>query len=530
MRNQIILLLFTSLISLYSTSQTLIEIPTPDPFNGIENGYMGDPITFSGNFYGKFRSLDRTSLFKYDSSGLSEIIEPDGSNYLGSPIVFNGNLYLSYVTRNSNFSLFKYDGQNFSIIKSPEGYRLLYVVLPIIYKSELYLQYMNDSNWIDLFKLEGDSLKKVIVPPGKHYGSRTPFVYKNNLFLNCSSDSFSLVVKYDGTEFKEILSRSRGGFPFPWNFGYPAIVRDKVYMQNYGVDENIDLNEFDGDTLIEITSPIGFNAKGAGYTGKYLVHDTILYMQYKGNDGNFDLFKYDGKTLTQIASPTNFDGNTKGYQGEAVLLGKDLYLRYMPNQGWPASKLFKYDGTNLIEIPSPFPGYLYRDNLIVLDGSIYMRYSWGGLDKFDLMKFDGNVFTRIPTPANYYATTGGYYDKPFISGKDLFMRYKGTDGGGFDLFRLTYDPLVGLGEKNLGNLIMLYPNPTTENLTFQISDNSNEKLSYQLYDLQGKLLRNGQITAPQTNINMNGIPTATYLVYVVNQENKKVRSFKIIKK
>lgn len=36
-------------------------------------------------------------------------------------------------------------------------------------------------------------------------------------------------------------------------------------------------------------------------------------------------------------------------------------------------------------------------------------------------------------------------------------------------------------------------------------------------------------TAQQTQINMNSLPTATYFVNVVNQENKKVQSFKIIK-
>ena len=74
-----------------------------------------------------------------------------------------------------------------------------------------------------------------------------------------------------------------------------------------------------------------------------------------------------------------------------------------------------------------------------------------------------------------------------------------------------------------------FPNPTTENLTIQISDYKNEKLSYQLFDMQGKLLKNGQIAAQQTQINMSSLPSAFYFVHVVNQENKIVQSFKIIK-
>lgn len=88
---------------------------------------------------------------------------------------------------------------------------------------------------------------------------------------------------------------------------------------------------------------------------------------------------------------------------------------------------------------------------------------------------------------------------------------------------------VGIKETALNISLTVFPNPTTENLTLQISDYNNEQLSYQLFDMQGKQLSNGQITAQQTQINMNSFPTATYFINVVNQENKKVQSFKIVK-
>ena len=88
---------------------------------------------------------------------------------------------------------------------------------------------------------------------------------------------------------------------------------------------------------------------------------------------------------------------------------------------------------------------------------------------------------------------------------------------------------VGINETTLNIWLTVFPNPTTENLTLQISDYNNEKLSYELFDMQGKQLSNGQITAQQTQIKMNCLPSATYFMNVVNQENKKVQSFKIIK-
>ena len=88
---------------------------------------------------------------------------------------------------------------------------------------------------------------------------------------------------------------------------------------------------------------------------------------------------------------------------------------------------------------------------------------------------------------------------------------------------------VGIKETELNILLTVFPNPTSDNLSLQISDYNNEKLSYQLFDMQGKLLNNGQVTAQQTQINTASLPSATYFINVVNQENKKVQSFKIIK-
>jgi len=64
----------------------------------------------------------------------------------------------------------------------------------------------------------------------------------------------------------------------------------------------------------------------------------------------------------------------------------------------------------------------------------------------------------------------------------------------------------------------------------QISDYNNEQLSYQLYDMQGKLVGDGQVSEQHTQINTASLPTATYFINVVNRDNKQIQSFKIIKK
>ena len=88
---------------------------------------------------------------------------------------------------------------------------------------------------------------------------------------------------------------------------------------------------------------------------------------------------------------------------------------------------------------------------------------------------------------------------------------------------------VGIKDTELSISLTAFPNPTMDNLTLQINDYNNEKLSYQLFDMQGKQLSSGQVTAQQTQIKMNSLPSATYFINLVNQENKKVQSFKIVR-
>lgn len=141
-------------------------------------------------------------------------------------------------------------------------------------------------------------------------------------------------------------------------------------------------------------------------------------------------------------------------------------------------------------------------------------------------------FTQAQESANSSGgdATGSGGTVAYSIGQVVYTTYVGSNGSvaqgvqhGYEIFT------VGIKETELNISLTAFPNPTTENLTLQISDYKNEKLSYQLFDMQGKQLSNGQITAQQTQINMNGLPSATYFIYVVNQEKKKFQSYKIIK-
>ena len=116
-------------------------------------------------------------------------------------------------------------------------------------------------------------------------------------------------------------------------------------------------------------------------------------------------------------------------------------------------------------------------------------------------------------------------------GQVVYTTHAGTSGSVAEGVQQPYEISVvtGLEEAQSINLsVSAYPNPTTDYLTLSIGEFDISNLSYQLYDMNGKLLQNAKITGNQTSIVMSNLVPANYFVKVI-QGNKEVKTFKIIK-
>lgn len=126
--------------------------------------------------------------------------------------------------------------------------------------------------------------------------------------------------------------------------------------------------------------------------------------------------------------------------------------------------------------------------------------------------------------------SGGGGSVAFSVGQVVYTTNTGNSGSIAQGVQHAYEFFTfGFSETELSISLKVFPNPVAEYLILEISDYTNEELLYQLFDMQGNELSKEQIVKQQTLINMNGLPTATYFMNVVNQENKKVQCFKIIK-
>ncbi len=77
-------------------------------------------------------------------------------------------------------------------------------------------------------------------------------------------------------------------------------------------------------------------------------------------------------------------------------------------------------------------------------------------------------------------------------------------------------------------VVSAFPNPVTDHLILRVDKYDTENLSFQLFDVHGRMVKTGIITSHETIIDMADITRATYLLRVLDKD-KEVKTFRIIK-
>jgi len=85
--------------------------------------------------------------------------------------------------------------------------------------------------------------------------------------------------------------------------------------------------------------------------------------------------------------------------------------------------------------------------------------------------------------------------------------------------------------KKLDNTLSFkaYPNPSSDDLFLEMNAFRNEKLNYQLYDMQGKLIMTNPIEVPKTQINMRALAVGAYVIHIHDSKNQAIQTIQIIK-
>ena len=76
--------------------------------------------------------------------------------------------------------------------------------------------------------------------------------------------------------------------------------------------------------------------------------------------------------------------------------------------------------------------------------------------------------------------------------------------------------------------VLVFPNPSVDQLTLTLEGVSINEISYELYDLQGRRIANQPVSSDKTDIDVSYLPQATYFLKVL-QGQQTLTHFKILK-
>jgi hypothetical protein len=115
-------------------------------------------------------------------------------------------------------------------------------------------------------------------------------------------------------------------------------------------------------------------------------------------------------------------------------------------------------------------------------------------------------------------------------GQTVYQNQSETSGSVSQGIQQAYEISVttGLEHIDIELNILAYPNPTSNFLTLKVEESKAKNMSYQLYDIQGKLLISSKLVGKETEIDLSNFAPSTYFLKVTDN-NQQIKNFKIIK-
>lgn len=134
----------------------------------------------------------------------------------------------------------------------------------------------------------------------------------------------------------------------------------------------------------------------------------------------------------------------------------------------------------------------------------------------------------IPTSGGNASGSGGTVS--YTVGQVVYTTNTGSNGSVSQGVQQPYEISVvsGIGVNTINLSCTAYPNPTTDKLTLSVENIEKLNLSYQLLDINGKILESNKVEGSETCISMGNLTPSIYFLKV-SDGIKEVKTFKIIK-
>jgi hypothetical protein len=146
-----------------------------------------------------------------------------------------------------------------------------------------------------------------------------------------------------------------------------------------------------------------------------------------------------------------------------------------------------------------------------------------------------SIYAQKAVPASGGEASGNSGSASYSIGQMIYTSNSGTNFSASEGVQQSYEITIttNIEEDQRINLkVSAYPNPTNDFLTLKVDNSEISKLSYKLFNLQGKLLKDDKITESNTNIDMRNLVPSAYFLKIIQSTpsfTQEIKTFKIIK-
>jgi len=139
------------------------------------------------------------------------------------------------------------------------------------------------------------------------------------------------------------------------------------------------------------------------------------------------------------------------------------------------------------------------------------------------------IHSTIPTTGGTAAGNNGTVS--YSVGQLVYMTNSGTTGSVAQGIQQPYEISTVTSIDEAAEIELncsIYPNPVNDLLILKLGNYSKENLSYQLYDLNGKVILSDEVINDETNILLKNInPSVCFLKVMCTKHT--IKTFKVIK-
>jgi hypothetical protein len=141
--------------------------------------------------------------------------------------------------------------------------------------------------------------------------------------------------------------------------------------------------------------------------------------------------------------------------------------------------------------------------------------------------FSTNAQQVISSGGDFHQNSGGSVVFTIGEGiSETFLNSNNILTQGFNQSKLSVSAIEDI--KKVDYTINAFPNPTSDYIIIKLENKSYENMNYQIFDMQGKMLKHDMLIGAETKISFQNLPSSTYFIKIF-EGDQAIKSFKIIK-